>query len=826
METSRLASGELSEQSAVFTGEIPGEMAAALLRIQREISTAGSNTLALTQKIADRVVDITPADRSLVGFIDNDDLVITAAGGAAGLKVGLRIPAATGFLADCVRKRVPVPCELTGEGFTTAEGYTEIFHGAHAVPLVGASEVLGILIARAKPGSELTPASLYVLQMLAGMLTGALISARMMQENEALFTARTRALAQVRLREQRLRALIENAGDPIVIVDAAMKTLYTSPATERVMGYSPGEMRGRELSAVHPEDIGVAQDLMNVILESPGKPIHGEFRAAHRDGRWLWLNTVSTNLLDNPAVGGIVVNLRDVTEQKRTHDSEARLAAIVESSDDSVISTDLDGKILSWNPGAERLYGYAHSEVIGQRAGFTSAPGEPIDMDAVVRDATTSGVTAHFETTRVRKDGRRVLVSVSVSPVRDTEGRIIGAAGISRDVTEHRKLEGEFRQAQKMEAIGRLAGGIAHDFNNILTAISANAELAMEDLPPEHPVREDLAEIRRAGTRAAALTRQLLAFSRKQVLQPQTINLNTTVQSVEEMLRRVIGEDVTLIPNLARDLSFVRADPTQIEQVLMNLAVNARDAMPQGGRLTISTKNVDSTDDIRPDDLAGGGYVMLGVTDTGVGMDEKTRARIFEPFFTTKEPGKGTGLGLSTVYGIVRQSGGFITLDSERDKGTSFKLYLPRADEPELGRRPNSGEHSAVKGGIETLLLVEDESAVRIPLQRALERLGYKVLTASNGIEAMAIARTSETTIHMLVSDVVMPGMGGRELADTLRTLNPVLPVLFMSGHSDEAVASHGALAKGAAFMTKPFAIHTMVQRIREILDAAAVEAG
>jgi PAS domain S-box-containing protein len=814
-----VALDELSE-SDLSTHQLPGELAAALLRIQREISTAGSNTLALTQKIADRAVEITPADRSIVGFIDNDDLVVMAAGGAAGLKVGLRIPAATGFLADCVRKRAPVPCELDEEQFDGA--YSEILSGSYAVPLVGSSEVLGILIARARPGTAFGPSALYALQMLAGMLTGAIIAARMMQENEALMSARTRALDQVRLREQRLRALVENASDPIVIVDENMKTLYASPATAKVTGYSPGEARGRELSSVHPDDVELAHSLMKLTLESPGKPVRGEIRTIHRDGHFVQLETVSTNLLDNPAVNGIVVNLRDVTEQKRTHESEARLAAIVESSDDAVIGTDLDGKIISWNPGAERIYGYTLAEALGQHPGFISAPGEPIDINQIVSDATTAGVAAHFETNRIRKDGRRVLVSVSVSPIRNKDGKTIGAAGISRDVTEHRRLEEEFRQAQKMEAIGRLAGGIAHDFNNILTAISANAELAMEDLAPDHPVREDLAEIRRAGTRAAALTRQLLAFSRKQVLQPQTININTIVHSVEEMLRRVIGEDVALIPELSTNLSFVRADPTQLEQVLMNLAVNARDAMPRGGCLTISTRNLDRVDEtILPDDMPAGSYVVLEVADTGVGMDAKTQARIFEPFFTTKEPGKGTGLGLSTVYGIVRQSGGFITLKSERDNGTSFKLFFPRADEGQRTHGPNSGEHAQVKGGSETLLLAEDEASVRTPLKRALERLGYTVLAAANGVEAMGIARTSTEPIHMLVSDVVMPGMGGRELADNLRTIDPAIPVLFMSGHSEEAVASHGSLANGASFIAKPFAIQTMVQRIREVLDSS-----
>jgi two-component system, cell cycle sensor histidine kinase and response regulator CckA len=817
-----VAASNVMDRANSMMDAIPAEMAASLLRIQREIASSGSNTLALTQKIADRAVEVTPADRSLVGFIDNDDLVITAAGGAAGLKVGLRIPAVTGFLAECVRKRMPMPCEFEDEEFTTAESYTEIFHGAYAVPLLGPSEVLGILIARARPETAFGPSSLYALQMLAGMLTSALVTARMVQENEALMLARTRALEQVRMREQRLRALVEHASDPIAIVDAGMRALFTSPATQRVTGYSAGEMRGHELSVVHPDDVAAAQNLMTLVLESPGKPVRGEIRTRHKDGHWVHLETISTNLLDNPAVGGIVVNLRDVTEQKRARESEARLAAIVESSDDSVISTDLEGKIVSWNPGAERIHGYSASEAIGRDSGFTTAPGESIDLTAIVKDATAKGVTAHFETARIRKDGRKVLVSVSVSPIRDKDGRIIGAAGISRDVTEHRRLEDEFRQAQKMEAIGRLAGGIAHDFNNILTAISANAELAMEDLAPDHPVREDLAEIRRAGTRAAALTRQLLAFSRKQVLQPQTINLNTIVHSVEEMLRRVIGEDIVLTPDLMPNLSFVRADPTQLEQVLMNLAVNARDAMPQGGHLTITTRDVDLTDDpALPEDLPSGWYVLLEVKDTGIGMDANTRARIFEPFFTTKEPGKGTGLGLSTVYGIVRQSGGFITLESERTKGTCFKLFLPRAEELEAKRGRISGENAQVRGGSETLLLVEDEAAVRTPLKRALERLGYTVLTASNGIEAMAIARTHESKIDMLVSDVVMPEMGGRELADNLRAMNPDLPVVFMSGHSDEAVASHGALASGAVFMAKPFAIQSMVQKIREVLDFA-----
>lgn len=818
-----MAAKELSDDTAKSAGELPADMAAALLRIQREISTAGSNVLTLTQKIADRAVEITNADRAFVGIIDSDDLVITAAGGAAGLKVGLRIPAASGFLADCMRTGVPVPFDMEDTRFTTAESYSDIFHGAYAVPLVTASEALGILIARPVPGTELGSSGLYALQMLAGMLASAMVAARMVQENEALVLAHTRALEQVRLRELRHRALIENAADPIVIVDREMKTIYSSPATARVSGYSPGEMKGREMSAVHPDDVPRAQAIMKKVIESPGVPIRSEMKTLHRDGHWIDLETVATNLLDNPAVHGIVVNLRDVTEEKRSNESIARLAAIVESSDDAVIGTDLDGKIIAWNPGAERMYGYTMAEVIGKRPDILTAPEAPLDVNAIIRDATVSGVTAHFESVRKRKDGRRILVSVSVSPIRDKNGRIIGSAGIARDVTEHRRLEDEFRQAQKMEAIGRLAGGIAHDFNNILTAISANAELAMEDLPGDHPVREDLAEIKRAGTRAAALTRQLLAFSRKQVLQPQTINLNAIVHSVEEMLRRVIGEDVTLTPDLEPNLAFVRADPTQLEQVLMNLAVNARDAMPRGGRLTIATRNIECNGELAlPDDMPEGSYVLLEVSDTGVGMDAKTRTRIFEPFFTTKEPGKGTGLGLSTVYGIVRQSGGFIRLESERDVGTSFKLYFPKVEETEGKRGIGSGEYQKVEGGSETLLLAEDESIVRIPLQRALERLGYTVLTASNGVEALAIARTTERTIDMLVSDVVMPEMGGRELADSLRAMNRSLPVLFMSGHSDEAVASHGALAEGAAFIAKPFAIQSMVRRIREVLDSVS----
>jgi len=373
-----------------------------------------------------------------------------------------------------------------------------------------------------------------------------------------------------------------------------------------------------------------------------------------------------------------------------------------------------------------------------------------------------------------------------------------------------------------MEAVGRLAGGIAHDFNNLLTVITTSCELLLEDLAPADPKREDVEQVRKAADGAAALTRQLLAFSRQQVLTPQIVDLGDVVAGVEKMLRRVIGEDIDLVTVLGSDAGAVRADVGQLEQVLMNLAVNARDAMPTGGKLTIETANVEHDPDYAREQEAAAvsRFVMLAVSDTGIGMDEATKARIFEPFFTTKELGKGTGLGLATVYGIVRQSGGFIWVYSEPGLGTTFKIYLPQVDAGAAAGAAKAAPGTS-RRGTETVLLVEDAAAVRAVTHQALARQGYTVLDAPNGAEALRIAASHPGPIHLLLTDVVMPGLSGRQLADQLARLRPDTKVLYTSGYTDDAVVRHGVLESGIAYLQKPFTVDGLARKVREVLGPA-----
>lgn len=411
-------------------------------------------------------------------------------------------------------------------------------------------------------------------------------------------------------------------------------------------------------------------------------------------------------------------------------------------------------------------------------------------------------------------------MSVSISPILIRDAEVIGLSKISHDITKMKLLEAQFRQAQKMEAVGTLAGGVAHDFNNLLTIINGYSEMLMNQLPNDDPMWELLVEIHKAGERAANLTRQLLAFSRKQMLEPIVLNLNTIVSDTEQMLRRLIGEDIILTVVLDPTLRPVRADPGQIQQVLMNLAVNARDAMPQGGRLTIETRHRVLDDRYRlmhPQTLPGE-YSTVVVTDTGTGMDAATKARIFEPFFTTKGERKGTGLGMAVVHGVVRQSGGEIEVYSELGKGTAFNVYFPVAKEALLPGKPSSGVMK-MPTGTETILLVEDEDAVRALSRHILQSCGYTVIEARDGVEAIRVAQGHDGSIHLVVSDVVMPLLGGRQLAEQLEATRPGLKILFLSGYTDDAVIRHGILQAETAFLQKPFSPAALAQKVRSVLD-------
>jgi PAS domain S-box-containing protein len=507
--------------------------------------------------------------------------------------------------------------------------------------------------------------------------------------------------------------------------------------------------------------------------------------------------------------------------EERLRESEERFRTMTESAVDAVVTADATGEIVSWNRGARAVFGYAPEEVLGTPLARLVPPDlRDVDAEGRERIASTDVTPAPerpVELHGVRKDGRAFPIELSLARWETRRGSFLTV--IIRDITERRQLEEQFRQAQKMESIGRLAGGLAHDFNNLLTVIGGHADLLRGRLQPEDPLHRRITLIQEAAAHAADLTKQLLAFSRKQVLAPQVLDLNAVVVEIEPMLRRLIGEDIDLVTAPARGLGTVKADPAQIKQILLNLAVNARDAMPQGGKLTIETENVELDGRyarLHPD-VSAGTYVMLAVTDTGIGMDEETRARIFEPFFTTKAAGLGTGLGLATVYGIVKQSNGAISVYSEPGLGTTFKVYLPRVLEPAdaVAAAPAAG----LRGGTETILLVEDNEMVRTLTCEILKRQGYTVVEAQHGADALDIARRYHGPIHLLLTDVVMPEMSGPELVSRLAPHRPQMKIVYMSGYTADAIDHQGMLDGGIEFLPKPIGLDTLVRKLREVLD-------
>jgi PAS domain S-box-containing protein len=475
--------------------------------------------------------------------------------------------------------------------------------------------------------------------------------------------------------------------------------------------------------------------------------------------------------------------------------------------------------VTSLNPAFEEMTGFPPAEWVGRPfEAFVHPDDVPLALDLFGR--VLQGEPRPTIQFRILTKGGAYRVAEFSATAQLRDGRLRGILGIGRDVTERLGLEQQLRQAQKMEAVGRLAGGVAHDFNNILTAITGHAELLLEDLGHHDPRRVDVDEIRRSAERAAGLTRQLLAFSRQQVLQPKVVDLNALVLDMDKLLRRLIGEDVELATVLDPALGPVTADPGQLEQVIVNLAVNARDAMPQGGKLTLETRNIDLDESYTLEHslVKPGPYVQLTVSDSGIGMDEETQAHAFEPFFTTKPRGQGTGLGLAMVYGTVKQSGGFIWVYSEPGHGATFKIYLPRVDAPVESTAPPAPVERPPRGS-ETVLLAEDEPAVRAIAQQALERQGYTVLAAPSGADALALAAQHGATIHLLLTDVVMPGMSGRDLADRLTAQRPGIRVLYISGYTDNAIVRHGMLEPGLAYLQKPFRPDALVRKVREVLD-------
>jgi PAS domain S-box-containing protein len=617
---------------------------------------------------------------------------------------------------------------------------------------------------------------------------------------------------------------MESAVDGMAILNANGEFTYLNSAHARVFGYEdPSELIGKTWRALYDSD-EVATFESAVLPQLLAEGIwRGESRAKRRDGSFF-SQELSLTLLEN---GGFVCICRDVNErrsaEKARAEAEAKYRALIEQV--AAISYIAEiGVNAEWHyvsPQIGSILGYSAEEWLTSSSEWMRHV-HPEDH-AIVESAEAAshrGEPFQAEYRMIRKDGRVIWVSDNAVVVRDSQGHAL-MEGIIVDITERKQLEVQLQQSRRMEAVGRLAGGIAHDFNNLLTIIKGYTELALNRPGAQSELRSDIERIEDASERAATLVRQLLAFGRKQVLQPKNLDLNSIVLGLDKLLRRLMGEHIEMRTIVGQDVGTVKADPGQIEQVLMNLVVNARDAMPNGGRLTVETANVDLDSTYARDHatVRPGRYVMLAVTDTGVGMDAETVAHIFEPFYTTKGGASGTGLGLATVYGIVKQSGGYIWVYSEPGQGSSFKVYLPRVDVPAEAPQATK-KHTRARKGTETILLVEDEPAVRELTRIVLAAQGYSVVEAPSPEDAERLSENYATEIHLLLTDVVMPGVSGRELARRITARHPKMRVLYMSGYTHNVIASGGMLESGIAFLQKPFTPAVLVQKVRDVLDA------
>jgi PAS domain S-box-containing protein len=627
-----------------------------------------------------------------------------------------------------------------------------------------------------------------------------------------------------------LQGITAGTTDAVFVKDLQGRYLMMNPAGAGFLGRTVDEIIGKDDTELFDDaETGrVIMELDRGVLQSGKMQTFEEGGAAAGVSR-IYLSNKGPFRDASGKVIGLLGICRDITDRKLAEEelrqSQRKLRIHFEHTPLAVIEWDLDFRVTDWNPAAEGMFGYSRQEAIGQRASFIVPPHFRPLVDKVWQELLNQKGGVRSANDNITKDGRIISCEWYNTPLVDESGRVLGAASLAQDVTERVALEERLRQSQKMEAVGRLAGGVAHDFNNLLTVILGYSQILAEGVPAGSRLADSTAQIKSAADRASGITRQLLAFSRKQVLSPRVINLNDIMLNLDSLLRRLIGEDIEVLTVPSNDLGSVKADPGQIEQVIMNLALNARDAMPSGGKLTLETTNaqLDESYAQRHQPAEPGRYVMLAVTDTGHGMSPETQARIFEPFYTTKEVGKGTGLGLSMVYGIVKQSGGYIWVYSEPDRGTTFKIYLPRVDQPAEStgaqNRPNS-----VQRGTETILLVEDDPQLRQLSSSVLAHCGYKMLVASTPEEGIEICRSNHRDIRLLVTDVVMPGMNGRQLAEQIQQVSPNVKVLYISGYTSNAIVHYGVLDPGLSFLPKPFTLSALVAKVREVLDSGPAQ--
>jgi PAS domain S-box-containing protein len=623
-----------------------------------------------------------------------------------------------------------------------------------------------------------------------------------------------------------LQGITEGTTDAVFVKNLAGRYLMINSAGARFLGRTVDEVLGKDDTELFTPEVGRAIMVRDQeVLRSSESQTYEESGTAAGVSR-LYLATKGPYRDPNGHVIGLLGICRDITDRKRAEEeirqSQQKLRTHFEHTPLAVVEWDLDFRIAAWNPSAERIFGYTREEAIGQHASITVPPQFRQHVDQVWNDLINLRGGTRSTNDNITKDGRIISCDWYNTPLVDDAGRVLGVASLVHDVSERVGLEERLRQSQKMEAVGQLAGGVAHDFNNLLTVILGYTQILADGLPAGSRLADSTAQIKSAAERAASITRQLLAFSRKQVLSPRVLNLNDSMLNLDSLLRRLIGEDIEVLTMPAADLGSVKADPGQIEQVLMNLALNARDAMPHGGKLTFETSNeqLDGTYAHDHQPIDPGRYALLAVSDTGIGMSPEVQQRIFEPFFTTKEVGKGTGLGLSTVYGIVKQSGGFIWVYSEVGRGSTFKIYLPRVDQNIESAGADRRPGNALRG-TETILLVEDDPQLRQLSTSVLSHCGYKMLVANGPEEGLAMAKANHQDIRLLVTDVVMPGMNGRQLAEKVLQISPKTRVLYISGYTNNAIVHYGVLDKGLCFLPKPFTLAELVGKVREVLDAS-----
>ena len=670
-----------------------------------------------------------------------------------------------------------------------------------------------------------------------------------------------KAEQRLRAAEQRFRSLLQCSSDVVTIAKEDGSIEYVSPAVQRALGYSPQEVVGRNIfDYVHPEDVSLARTTFEAALQTPGYTIPTEIRVINAGGAYVHFEVTTNNLLRTPGVGGVVLAARDLSgrklaerefqkqqeefekrdrersaelaganrmlkaeikerelTEKALRESQSLLQAALESTADGILVVGMNGKIVSSNRRFSAMWGLPE-DVIDRQSDREALQfvldqlKSPGDFLSKVNELYETPEKSSYDVLEFR-DGR---VFERYSQPQKIAGKTVGRVWSFRDATERKRLEEHLLQAQKMEAIGRLAGGVAHDFNNLLMVILGHCkELTSRPGAVADPARHSIEEILAAADRAASLTRQLLAFSRRQVLAPRVLDVNLVLSELTMMLRRLIGEDIELLIALSDSPAYVEADPGQLDQVIINLVVNARDAMPKGGRLTVHARPLTLPQDLvrSTGSVPRGEYVLITVADTGIGISKETLPRIFEPFFTTKQVGQGTGLGLATAYGFVRQSRGHIHVESESGRGTTFEIYLPRLEAP-LAAAPAPDLAAAPLGGSETILLVEDEAGIRVLTKTFLQQQGYTVLEARDGLEALSLAKDYSEPIHLLLTDVVMPGIRGTEVAERLLKQRPNVRILYVSGYPAEEMN-----LPTAALLQKPFPMEELGAKIRQVLD-------